>query len=652
MESAQKIPGRILRPIGGLLLFLVLCLALFASGVGAGYLFDDLSSVLPLHELRHSPGLLWERVLADQSGPIGRPLSILTFALEQAIFQAGPDFSQRVSIGVHAINLMLVFAIARSVFWQRGSELNAGYLALFVTLVWAFGPQKISTVLYIVQRMSMLSALFILLALYSYDRFRRSRRPSQRAAFSILCLSSVLCAPFAKETGLLALPLLAAFELFVISPGRRTAADRRWRTAAIGVLVAGCAAFCVMGVWQYGQAEALYALRQFDFNARLFSAPYVLVDYARQFFLPDIGVMGFTHDDFPVVGPAQRPIAFYGSLLICVAAGIGVIWCAATGRGGPLSFGVAVFFIGHSLESFYFPLELYFEHRNYLPSLGLALIAGAVIQAVLHRQTRYRALSVALAATYVSSLLLASYMLSTQWRSLGTLLEYQLLGHPRSVRANTDYGLMLAIGGLHGPALDYVEKGYALSATEPAAKPMGEADRVLVRVAVSCLAGQPFREELKPIRESERTLPLHSPSIRGLTMVQADGACPDNDWGALSAWIENTVFASLKRGITLPWPVFLDLVMLEQGLGNPLRIFMYAKLGLENAPDEPMLHLPMLQSSIVLQDRVEARAALAALHRLRERGQLDLLERSILASLETRASTIFGEEGVSGLEEQ
>lgn len=640
MDTQPPIPGPILEPICALLVSLLLCIALFASGVGTGYLFDDLSSVAPLREmLEHSPDLFWERVLGDRSGPLGRPLSIFTFAIEQVLFQAGPDFSQRVSIGVHAINTVLVFAIARRVFSQRG-DLSGGYLALFATLVWAFSPQKISTVLYIVQRMTMLSTFFVLLALYSYDRFRCSRRSARRAAFALLCVLSVLCAPFAKETGLLALPLLAAFELFVISPARRADADRRWRRAAIAVLAAGCASFCALGLWQYGQAEAAYALRQFDFNARLSSAPYILIDYARQFLLPDIGVMGLLHDDFPVIGPGQRPIAFYVSLLICLVPGLVAIGGAITGRGGPWPFAVAVFFIGHSLESFYFPLELYFEHRNYLPSLGLALMAGAIIQALLRHRARYRALSCVLAATYVSSLLLASYTLSVHWRSPIALLEHELQGHPRSSRANVDYGLMLALAGLPGPAMDHVEKGYALSATEPAAKPMGEADRVLLRVVVACLAGQPFREELKPGREGG--VPLHTSSVRVLMRTYADETCPDGDWNALSAWIADTIFVSVEKGIAFPLPLVLNMLAFEQKLGNSLRIFMYAKLGLEIAPHQPEFSLAILQSSLAMRDRAEARAALATLYTLRERGRLEPLHRRILASLETQARNIFG----------
>ena len=38
-----------------------------------------------------------------------------------------------------------------------------------------------------------------------------------------------------------------------------------------------------------------------------------------------------------------------------------------------IGYGILFFLAGHALESSIFPLEIYFEHRNYLPAVGLAL---------------------------------------------------------------------------------------------------------------------------------------------------------------------------------------------------------------------------------------------------------------------------------------
>ena len=44
-------------------------------------------------------------------------------------------------------------------------------------------------------------------------------------------------------------------------------------------------------------------------------------------------------------------------------------------RAPVLAFGILWFFAGHVLESTLLGLEIYFEHRNYLPSIGLIFSA-------------------------------------------------------------------------------------------------------------------------------------------------------------------------------------------------------------------------------------------------------------------------------------
>ena len=42
--------------------------------------------------------------------------------------------------------------------------------------------------------------------------------------------------------------------------------------------------------------------------------------------------------------------------------------------GGVVAYGLLFYPIAHTIESTVWPLELYFEHRNYLPSIGLSIL--------------------------------------------------------------------------------------------------------------------------------------------------------------------------------------------------------------------------------------------------------------------------------------
>ena len=66
------------------LLFALAIVLCFSSGIGAGYLLDDKTSVMPMQALRDDGSLFWYFVLSDGSGPLGRPISAFTFAIERS----------------------------------------------------------------------------------------------------------------------------------------------------------------------------------------------------------------------------------------------------------------------------------------------------------------------------------------------------------------------------------------------------------------------------------------------------------------------------------------------------------------------------------------------------------------------------------------
>ena len=101
--------------------------------MGTGYVFDDITSIVPLYRLREQPELFFPFVFSDLSGPLGRPVSIATFAAEQAVLQAGPEQSQLLSIALHGVNTVLVFLLTQKIFRLAHSPAPA-FFALFAFL--------------------------------------------------------------------------------------------------------------------------------------------------------------------------------------------------------------------------------------------------------------------------------------------------------------------------------------------------------------------------------------------------------------------------------------------------------------------------------------------------------------------------------------
>jgi hypothetical protein len=106
-----------------------------------------------------------------------------------------------------------------------------------------------------------------------------------------------------------------------------------------------------------------------------------------------------------------------------------------------LFFGWFFFLAAHALEAGPIPLELYFEHRNYLPSVGIlvALIALAVTAGQLLARVGIRPGRIGAVLTVGTLVVLAfgAHGRAKVWRSARLIAESSLLAHPHSLRANT-----------------------------------------------------------------------------------------------------------------------------------------------------------------------------------------------------------------------
>jgi hypothetical protein len=90
------------------------------------------------------------------------------------------------------------------------------------------------------------------------------------------------------------------------------------------------------------------------------------------------------------------------------------------------AFGILFFVADHRLESTLIPLELAFEHRNYLPSLGLILAAANLIGSATGALAHFRPVIAALGLLALFSLGLArSWVWGDAERPTGSRLKIQ-----------------------------------------------------------------------------------------------------------------------------------------------------------------------------------------------------------------------------------
>ena len=129
--------------------------------------------------------------------------------------------------------------------------------------------------------------------------------------------------------------------------------------------------------YQWNSFLAVYEMKSFSLSERIGTQLIALWHYLSQAFIPNIQSIGPFQDDFPI-HPLTSPLAIFACItwIVLIAAAF-----KFRNRYWPILFAVSWYLTGHLLESTLLPLELYFEHRNYIPIIGpLAIlrVAGVV----------------------------------------------------------------------------------------------------------------------------------------------------------------------------------------------------------------------------------------------------------------------------------
>lgn len=446
MPSAGRFPFRALL---GVVAALVLCCATYWSGLHGGYFFDDEPNILQVEGLRmvsFSAASLREALASGISGPSGRPVAQLSFALNH-YFDGGfdPFAFKATNLAIHALASLLVFFLGLRLLAAGAPPLARGRVqaaAAVLAAVWLLHPIQLTTVLYAVQRMTGLSALFLFAALLLHVRGREgggaAGAPQVATAWGLLWPLSFL----SKETGAL-FPLFAlAWELIL----RREAAGRLDRFARLLTVVAGLtfAATAIYAALPSGKwLWAGYDFRAFTPPERLLTEGRVLWLYLGLMLLPRLEAFGLHHDDIAVSNGLLEP----WTTLSAWAALAGLAWVAWRLRAkAPLvTFGIAWFFIGHLLESSVLPLELVHEHRNYVPLFGILLALASALPQALAAPGPRKTLGLTLAVVALGYCGFVTALRAHQFGEETRRSQIEVQHHPDSARAHYEAGRAVAM---------------------------------------------------------------------------------------------------------------------------------------------------------------------------------------------------------------
>lgn len=393
------------------LILVLLALAAYWPALSGYLAFDDFAHIAPLFGRLSdfSVWALWEAVWSSNSGPTGRPLPMLTFSLEAAIPGWGAGSMKVSNLVLHLANALLIHRLASRLFEATGS-LKPAWPALAVAALWLLHPLQLTGVAYLVQRMNQMAVFFTLLSLLAYLE-ARYRRPLPRIPPRRILLILVLwvCGVLSKGNAALLPFFVLLLELYLSPRLAGAAAQRRRDRRLIALAAAAWLTMLVLLLWPRVEASlnnpALGAL------PRLTTQVEVLAWYLRLLVAPDIGQMTLYHDQWPVVRALSA--SWWGALGLL--SGLLIAAWGLRARAPLVSFGILWFFAGHLMESTVLPLEMVYEHRNYLPSFGIFLAAVAIAQWVLRKRPGTKPGMALAAASICLALAFATHQRAWRW---------------------------------------------------------------------------------------------------------------------------------------------------------------------------------------------------------------------------------------------
>lgn len=496
-------------------------LLVYFPGIYGNFYFDDHPNIVQNSGLAMDTFSLDELQRASHSssaGPLGRPVAMATFALNYHFSALDPLPYKLTNIAIHGVNagllLLFLMLLGKSVLRQSGNPVTmrtrCWSVALFATALWALHPLNVTSVLYVVQRMTSLSVMFSLLALICYllarTRIHLHWRWPILGALGLTGFGTL--AVLSKETALLlpVLILVLEFTLFNHHPDT----PRYWKILMRSALAAGvlitllwCIKNIVLGDW----AQIAYATRPFTLQERVLSEGRIVWQYWAFILLPDIQQMGLYLDDVIVSKDILTPWTTLPSLLAHgLLIGIGI---RLRKRQPVAAFGILWFYAGHLLESTIYPLELMYEHRNYLPMIGpLYAIAHYGVNGLERLSDRMRPIAKASAWLLIALLATGTLMRAQHFGNAWTFAFGEAKHHPNSARANFFAGRICSQLAVQQPKGQYLD--CALMHLRRSAEANPSAAEALISMVQALLDAQrPVPESLLDELETRlRTQPL------------------------------------------------------------------------------------------------------------------------------------------------
>jgi tetratricopeptide (TPR) repeat protein len=452
----------------------IVLLTIYSNSFYGVWHFDDFDNV-GINPGVHVKSLTWEELKKTFfiRGQIGRSFAYFTFGLNYY-------FGGLEVFGYHVVNFIIHLFSALFLFLFLNETLRlpslrehygekAFVISFIAALLWAVNPVQVTSVTYLVQRMSSMAGLFFIMAMFFYVRGRTSSSRATAGIFFTLCIIAFLLSFGSKENAVMLPVVLWFYDLFFIQ-------GLTSRNIRKNIIILAPIVFAVIAIGLlYRDFSSLiqgYDTRPFSMAERLMTQPRVIFFYISLLFYPIPSRLTLLYDVDISRSLFQPWTTFPALVALFLIVGLALL----SARRWPLfSFCVLFFFINHVVEGSFIPLEMVYEHRNYIPSMMLFLPLAVLVVAAIQRFSYnrvYQAVIVAVLSFVIVDQGHTTYMRNDILADEKTLWLDNLEKAPNSSRVHALLGKTLLNEGEYQQALMEFQEAMRLkrwvNLTEPA----------------------------------------------------------------------------------------------------------------------------------------------------------------------------------------
>lgn len=331
--------------------------------------FDDDAQISENHTIKH---VTVENIITQLR--TSRPVVQLSLMLNYWISGLNVVSWHVFNICVHIINSLLVYLLVLKTLTapvlKKRYDQRARVMALFAALLFALHPIQTESVTYIISRSELLATLFYLT---TFLLFIQSVETGKFIYIVTACFTS-LCAMGSKQWAITLPAMILLYDYLFLSQGSLRKVVSRWKAYLLVTLpvshifyftdVIGSSAGAGHGVFVQSSTTGLNA------KTYLLTSLNVLWTYVRLLIVPINQNLDYDYRISKTLFEFPTFISLLGHSLV-----VGILFWVYKKKGWLLiPFGVAWFYVTVSPVQSIVPIvDVIFEHRMYLPSIGLFL---------------------------------------------------------------------------------------------------------------------------------------------------------------------------------------------------------------------------------------------------------------------------------------